>query len=161
MAGPGSTFTGPLISGPIWNSGDARGPVNAAPAVLAQRVTLTQNGATAVTGIINVPDGSWLHSVYIDTTVAWNAGTTNPLTIGLTAGGTDFLSGTALTSVGRIIPTTYTSAQLVAMQQVGTGTTNGIPIFFTVTPTGTAATTGTTIVTLLYIQTVQLLAGDA
>lgn len=161
MAGSGTHVSGPIVSGPIQYPGDTRGPVNAAPAVLAQRVTLTQNGATAVSGIINVPDGSWLHSFYIDTTVAWNAGTTNPLTIGLTAGGTTYLSATALTAAGRIIPVTMTAAQLTAMQQVGSGTTNGIPIFFTVTPTGTAATAGTTIVTLLYIQTVQPLAGDA
>jgi hypothetical protein len=161
MAGPGVTNAGPFISGTIWNPGDARGPVNTGLSVIAQKVTLTQNGTATVTGQINVPDGSQLLAFYIDNTVAWNSGTTAPLTIGLTAGGADFLSGTSLATAGRLAGTAFTAAQLVAMQQVGAGTTNGIPIFFTVTPTGTAATAGTTIITLIYIQTVQLNAGTA
>jgi len=159
MAGPGSTFAGPLQSGNIWNPGDARGPATVGLAVLSQKVTLTQNGANAVTGTIYVPDGSQLVAFYIDNTVAWN-GNTSPLTIGLTAGGTDFLSATSLQTAGRVSGTAFTAAQLVAMQQVGSGTSNGIAIDFTVTPTGTP-TAGTTIVTLIYIQTIQLNAGAA
>lgn len=165
MAGPGSTFTGPLVSGPIWNPGDLRGPVNTGLAHLAQTVTFVQNGATAVSTLVYLPAGSQITNFNVDTTTAWN-GSTSPLTIGLTAGGTDFLSAVSLQAAGRAslgaatatVP--FTAAQLAALLSVGAVTGNGVPIYITVTPTGTP-TAGTTTVTVTYIQTVQLNAGTA
>src|ERR1700690_4351124 len=95
MAGPGNTYTGPLISGPIWNPGDLRGPVNTGLAELIQVVTLTQNGASTVTQQFNLPSGSQITGFNIDTMTAWNSGTSDQLTIGLTAGGNDFVGGGA------------------------------------------------------------------
>jgi hypothetical protein len=163
MAGPGSTFTGPLISGPIWNPGDARGPVTAGLCVLAQTATLTQNGATAVTAQFNLPSGSQIVDIIADTTTVWNSGTSDTLSVGLAAAGTDFASGVVVSS-GEAAPRqrpTYTAAQLAAQLVVGATPSNGVPVYATVTPVGTAATAGSTTVTLLYIQTVQLNAGAA
>jgi len=167
MAGPGSTYTGPLISGPIWNPGDMRGPVNTGLALLTQTVTLTQNGATAVTVPVYLPAGSQITDFNIDTTTAWNSGTSDSLTIGLAAAGTDFLSNTSVAATGRAsigaagstVP--FTAAQLTAMKSVGATTGNGVPIYITVTPSGTTANAGSTTVTVFYIQTVQLNAGEA
>lgn len=162
MAGPGVTYTGPVISGPIWNPGDLRGPVNTGLSVLTQTGTLTENGATAVTFQFNLPSGSQITDIHIDTTTAWNSGTTDNITVGLTAGGSDFISATSVQTAGRATPTYLTSGtELAAMLVVGSTPSNGVPVFATVTPTGTAATAGSTTVTLVYIQTVQLLAGDA
>jgi hypothetical protein len=167
MAGPGSQWTGPLSSGPIWNPGDLRGPVNTGLAELVQTGTLAVNGTNAVTFQFNVPSGSQITGFNIDTTVAWNSGTSDSLTIGLTAGGTDFVSAVSVAAAGRAsqgpigstVP--YTAAQLAAQLVVGSTPSNGVPVFATVTPVGTAATTGSTTVTMNYVQTVQLLAGDA
>jgi hypothetical protein len=160
MAGPGSTFTGPLVSGPIWNPGDTRGNVNTGLALLTQTVTLTQNGTSTVTVPVYLPSGSQITTFNIDTTTAWNSGTSDALTIGLAAAGTDFVSSTSVATAGRA-SITYTAAQLAAMLLVGSTPSNGVPIYITVTPTGTAASAGSTTVTVFYIQTVQLLAGAA
>lgn len=160
MAGPGTTWTGPLISGPIWNPGDARGNANAGLCVLSQQVTLQATGVAAavISNPIYLPPGATIFASHADTTVAWN-GTTAPLTVGLTAGGTDFEPSTSVATVGRVQAPTLSAAQLTAGQNVGTGA-QSIAIYPTITTTGTA-TTGTTIFTLLYIQTVQLGVGAA
>lgn len=167
MAGPGSQWTGPLSSGPIWNPGDLRGPVNAGLAILSQTVTLTQNGAGPVTGTFNLPSGSQIVNFTVDTTTAWNSGTSDLLTIGGLSGGNSYLSNTSVDATGRAsigmlgstVP--FTAAQLANMLLVGSTPSNGVPIYVTVTSSGTAPTTGSTTVTILYIQTVQLLAGGA
>jgi hypothetical protein len=162
MAGPGTQWTGPLLSGPIKDPGDLRGPVNIGLAVLRQTATLVANGTNTVTFQFNLPSGSQILDIHMDTTLAWNSGTTDSLTVGLTPGGSDFISTTSVQTVGRATPTYLTSAtELSAMNVVGTTPSNGVPVFATVTPTGTAATTGITFVTIIYVQTVQLLAGDA
>jgi hypothetical protein len=163
MAGPGVTYTGPVISGPIWNPGDLRGPVNTGLSLLAQTGTLTAAGASTVTFQFNLPSGSQIVDIIADTTVVWNSGTSDTLSVGLTAGGTDFASGIPV-GTGEVTPRqcpVYTAAQLAAQLVVGATPSNGVPVFATVTPVGTAATAGSTTVTLVYIQTVQLLAGDA
>jgi hypothetical protein len=157
MAGPGSQWTGPLSSGPIWNPGDARGPVNSGLAVLTQEVTITATGvaAAAITVPFSVPAGSQLLDWYADTTTAWN-GTTAVLSIGASAGGTDYQTGATVATAGRFKPSGQTAAQLTAMLNVG----NNTVIDPTITTTGTA-TTGSTTITFLYIQTIQLTAGEA
>jgi len=167
MAGPGTQWTGPLLSGPIKDPGDLRGPVNIGHAVLRQTATLTANGTNTVTFQFNLPSGSQIINFDVDTTLAWNSGTSDSLTIGLTPGGSDFLSAVNVQATGRAnigpigstVP--FSATQLSAMSQVGTTPSNGVPVFATVTPAGTAATTGITFVTIIYVQTVQLLAGDA
>jgi hypothetical protein len=155
MAGPGTTWSGPLISGPKKDA-DQNGPANTGLALLTQVVTLTHNGTTAVTGTFTLPQASQIVDFHIDTTTVWNSGTSDSLTIGTAAAGTQYVSGTDVTAAGRAA-ITYTAAQLAAMANVGTNTT----VYATVTPAGTAATTGSTTVTILYIQTVQLTAGTA
>jgi len=59
-------------------------------------------------------------------------------------------------AAARVRPT-FTAAQLLAMGNVQ----NGGTVVATITPTGTAATTGLTIVTLEYAQTVQLNTGTS
>ncbi|HQU24991.1 MAG TPA: hypothetical protein PKX13_12000 [Acidiphilium sp.] len=147
--GPGTKWSGPLISG-TKKDADNNGPANTGLAVLSQTATLTQNGANDVSHQFVIPAGSQILDIIEDTTVAWNAGTSAGLTVGLTAGGTDYAISESVETAGRVRPA-FTGVQLAAMENVGTNTS----VYATVTPVGTAATAGSTTVTLVYIQTVQ------
>lgn len=155
MAGPGTAITGPLLSG-TKRFADGNGAANVGTAVLMQTATLTQNGLNDVSASFVVPQGSKLLDILVDTTTAWNSGTSDTLSVGIAAGGTDYASGVSVAAAGRVRPT-FTAAQLAAMEDVGTN----VDVVATVTPAGTAATAGTTNVTLVYAQTVQLTAGEA
>ena len=156
MAGPGTNWSGPLMSGTKKDT-DQNGPSNTGLVLLTQTQTLTQNGANAVSATFMLPPGSQIVDFKIDSTVAWNAGTSASLTIGTAAAGTQYVSSeSVLTAAGRIAPT-YSTAQLAAMENIGSNTS----VVATVTPVGTAATTGSVTITVMYVQTVQLGAGAA
>ena len=160
MAGPGTVFTGPVQTGTIWNPGDSRGNANVGLAQLAQTITLTQNGASNVSGILYVPPGSQIDEFNVDNLVLWNS-TTAGLTIGTSPGGNQIWTTTSLLAGTRLLQATagYTATQLTLMQNVG-NSPQSVPIYFTVTVTGTASA-GTTFITMKYLQTVQLSAGAA
>lgn len=152
MPGPGTYFLGgPVLSGTTQNQTDA------GAAVLAQKTSITQNGTATVSGAtITIPQSSQIIDILVDTTTAWNSGTSDTLSVGITAGGTQYASGvTGITSAGRIRPT-FTGTQLTNMLNVGTSTA----VVATVTPSGTAATTGASTVTIVYQQTVQTTLGE-
>lgn len=153
MAGPGTTFTGPVISGDKKYA-DGNGPANVGLCVLSQVATLTQNGTTAVSHQFVLPYGAQIVDILADTTTAWNSGTSDTLSVGTAAAGTQYASGVSTATTGRVRPT-FTAAQLSAMSNIGANTS----VYATVTPVGTAATTGSTTVTILYVQTVQLTNG--
>jgi hypothetical protein len=118
-----------------------------------------QNGANSVTQIVNLPQQSQLLDFLIDTTTTWNSGTSDTLSIGTAAAGTQYASGipvgVGLTSA-RQRPT-FTAAELLAMENIGTNTA----VYITVTPVGTAATAGTTLVSVIYLLQVNLTGGAA
>lgn len=150
MPGPGTAFLGgPVLTGTRADQSDF------GVAVLTQRGTLTHNGTTVVSSTFLLPLGSVLVDVLADTTTAWNSGTTDVLSVGTAAAGTQYASGIDVTSAARVRPT-FTGAQLLAMQNV----VNGGTVVATVTPTGTASA-GITVVTLEYAQTVQLNVGTS
>lgn len=157
MPGPGTTFTGPLLSGTQIN------PVGAALsnvglAVLSQSVALAHNGTNTVDGTIALPYGSQIVDILADTTTAWNSATSDTLSVGTSSGDTSYASGVDVhTAAGRIRPT-FTAAQLANMLNVG-GSGNSATVVATVTPVGSASA-GSTTVTILYVQTVQLTAGS-
>lgn len=147
--GPGTLISGPLLSG-TKKDADENGAANVGLAVLSQSVTLTQNGTNTVSGEIVLPKDSQIVDIVADTTTAWNSGTSDTLSVGATAGGTDYASGVSVAAAGRVRPT-FTAAQLGAMLSIG----SNVGVYATVTPAGTAATAGSTSVTVLYVQTVQ------
>jgi hypothetical protein len=158
MAGPGSNWSGPLMSGTKKDT-DQNGPANTGLALLTQTLTLNENGANTVNGTFTLPYGSQIVDFNIDTTTTWNSGTSDTLSIGTSSGGTQYAGsvavGTGIASA-RQNPS-YTAAELAAMENIGSNTS----VVVTVTPSGTAATAGSTTVTIMYIQTVQLGAGEA
>lgn len=84
-------------------------------------------------------------NVYAD--IAFNNGTNNTISCGLTATGTDFVSGAALGSKAAVI----TAAPIAAIATIKAVTANaGSPIFVSTSQTGTAATTGQATVILTY-----------
>ena len=157
MPGPGTSFIGgPVLTGTVPNPGYVSGQLaDMGLCILTQSVALTQNGATAVTAEIATPPDSQIIDIIVDTTTAWNSGTSDTLSVGTAAAGPQYASGvTGITSTGRIRPT-FTATQLTNMLNI----LANVNVFVTVTPVGTAATAGATTVTFVYAQTVQTLLG--
>ena len=155
MAGPGTTFSGPVLTG-TKKDADGNGPANTGLCILTQQVTLNVNGTNAVTASVVLPYGSQIVQFYADTLTAWNSGTSDTLTVGTAAAGSQYIGAVSTATAGRAA-ITYSAAQLLAMSNIGANTT----VYATVTPVGTAATTGQTLVTIIYAQTVQLTQGAA
>lgn len=166
MAGPGTNFTGPVLSGPIWNTGDLRGAVDTGLCVLTQNVTLTFAGGTTVNETIYLPYGSQILQFNADTTTAWNTSGTTPaatLTAGTSSQDTSYFGGVSVLTAGRG-SITYTATQLENMLNVG-GSGMNAAVVITVHQSAASgevnATAGSTTVTIVYAQTVQLTAGEA
>lgn len=105
-------------------------------------VTYAADG-TVTTGFI-IPAGARIQAIYLDTTTAFNAATTNTLKLGTTSGGAELLTATACGPVGRaaITTTLVTSALSVG--------TSDITVYATYNQSGTAATTGAGTITILW-----------
>jgi len=145
-------FTGPVASGDL-QAGETYGP-NQGLATLSQFVGLTQNGTSSVSGTLYIPAGAQIVDFNIDVLTAWNSGTSATLSIGTSAAATTYVSGVSVASTGRKA-ITFTAAQLAAMSGVtlvGAASPTLPTVVVTVTPVGTAATTGYVEVTMLYIQ---------
>ena len=150
-----STFSGPIKAGTNKYNTYA----NVGTTVLNQYTALTQNGTNAVSQTLYIPAGSRIVNILVDVNVVWNSGTSSTLSVGKTAAGTEYASGVDVkTATGRITPT-FTATQLTNMLStpidvVATGTYDASSaVVITVTPVGTAATTGTVNVTVFYTQT--------
>lgn len=153
MTAPGTSFSGPVLSGPRASQ-TPQGTLgsNQGFALLSQVVTLAQNGTTAVSQTMYVPKHSQLVEFILDNTAIWNSATSAVLSIGTAAADTSYLNYTTLTTVtaanARVLTPSITTTQLIAMQDVGTNEA----VVVTVTPTG-ATSAGSTFVTMLYRQT--------
>ncbi|SCB30316.1 hypothetical protein [Rhizobium lusitanum] len=147
-----TAFTGPLSTFTQKLDGTSSGYSDQGYALMSQRVSLTQNSTTAVTGRVDLPQGSQITGFNIDVTTAYDSATSATLTIGTAAAGTQYVGAVDAKTAGRAAPT-LSAAQLTAMQNI---TTNH-GVFVTVTPVG-ATTAGAVTVTVFYVQQPQ--AGD-
>lgn len=145
--GPGTSFSGPVIVGSRSGASFAFAGSNQGIAELTQVVQLTQNSTSAVSVTAYVPKHTQLVDFIVDTTIAWNSGTSAVLSIGTTAADTTYVSGLSVATGTRARPA-YNTTQLNAMLDVGSVET----VTFTVTPTG-ATSAGTTFVTMQYRMT--------
>lgn len=153
MPGPGTTFIGgPLMTGTTPVGAD---PSDIGLCTLMQQGTITNAGTATVSMTLTVPSSSQIIDILVDTTTAWNSATSDTLSVGLTAGGTEYASGVNVKAAASRIRPTFTGTQLTNMSNTGTNTA----VIATVTPVGTASA-GNTIVTLLYAQTVQPTSGS-
>lgn len=148
MTAPGTSFAGPLISGPRANADNA-GPANQGFVILSQTLVLNQNGANNVSGTFTLPKHSQILDFNVDTTTAWNSATSAGLTIGTAALGTQYVSSVDVkTNTSPRAAMAYTTAQLAAMGDIGTNTS----VVATVAVVG-ATSAGATRVTMYYVQT--------
>jgi len=114
-------------------------------AVFSKTVTLQAATLTNVDATMALPVGAQIIGINADSTVAWTA-TTASLTVGLTAGGTDFVTGFDVKTITRGPTAAFTAAQLNAMQSLASGSST---LAFRVASTGANAV-GTTIATVTY-----------
>lgn len=95
--------------------------VGVGTALFSQTVLVNRDtaGTTNVDATITLPVGAQIHNINVDTLTAWDSVTSAGLTIGNTAGGTDYLTSVDVKSVGRETQS-LSAAQLAAYANVGT-----------------------------------------
>jgi hypothetical protein len=120
--------------------------------VVSQTTTATTvAGGTAVSATITIPDYSQIIDLIVDMLTVPSFGTATKVdaTIGTAAAGTQYLSATDVSLVGRTV-LTFTAAQLTAMSDVGTNES----VVFTIDPNGTVSSQGVFRLTVVYAQKV-------
>jgi hypothetical protein len=133
-------------------SGTLTDTVDGGFTVLTQTTTATTvAGGTAVSSTITIPAQSQIIDLIVDMVTVPSFGTATLVnaTIGTVAAGTQYLSATDVTLVGRTA-LAFTAAQLTAMSDVGTNQN----VVLTIDPDGTVATQGTFRLTVVYAQKV-------
>ena len=106
--------------------------------------TIAYTDSAAVT-IGTVPAGAQIVSVNIDVTTAFNAATTNTITVGKSGSAAAFVASTSIGSAGRA--SVATTGVYSAWADVGSA---DVPVTATYSQTGTAATAGAARVTIVY-----------
>jgi hypothetical protein len=144
----GTVFSGPVVSGDKFGANVSGLGPDVGLSVCMQQAILNFNGATAVSVTTYFPKHSVLIDVLVDTLTAWNSATSDTLSVGTAAAGTQYVSGVDVKAAASRIRPTFTAAQLAAMQDTASET-----VVATVTPVG-AASAGQTVVTYIYAQTV-------
>ena len=120
--------------------------------VLAQTTTATTvAGGTAVSATITLPASSQIIDFIVDMVTVPSFGTATLVnaTIGTAAAGTQYLSATDVSLVGRTA-LAFTAAQLTSMSDIGTNQS----VVFTIDPNGTVSSQGTFRLTVVYAQKV-------
>ncbi len=110
----------------------------------AVTTTIAYTNATAVT-IATIPANSQIVDIYIDVTTAFDAGTTNTVTVGKTGSAAAFVAATSVGSAGRA--SVATTGVYSAWADTGSSDVSATVTF---SQTGTAATAGAARVTIVY-----------
>ena len=118
---------------------------NAAGVLSAITATIAYTDTSAVT-IGTLPAGAQIVDVNIDVTTAFDAGTTNTVTVGKTGSAAAFVTATSVGSAGRA--SVATTGVYSAWANVGTSDVDYATV--TYSQTGTAATAGAARVTIVY-----------
>lgn len=137
-------FTGPLEVGTAASTDTTAGKGRV---VLSQTalINFSATGTTNVDATFTLPASSQIVNFFVDTLTAWDSATSASLTIGSTAGGTEYFTGVDVKTNGRETASN-SAAQLAAMDDIGTNTT----VYVRVAQTG-ATTAGQARVTLEYV----------
>ena len=110
----------------------------------AVTTTFAYTDSTAVT-IATIPANSQIQNIHIDVTTAFNAGTTNTVTVGKTGTAAAFVTTTSVGTAGRA--SVATTGVYSAWADTGS---SDISATITFSQTGTAATAGAARVTIVY-----------
>lgn len=138
-----STVFNSLASGTVQAGGATA--ANTGLVVVSQTNTITFAANGTVTSLFTIPAGSQISSILIDTTTAFNATTTNTVTIGKSGSASEFVASTSVTALGR--QSIATTGAYANWANVGTA---DVTVTATFGQTGTAATTGAARITILY-----------
>lgn len=142
MATNPTIFTGLSVGTVLTGNSSA---ANVGPVVLAQTNTIAFAATGTVTSLFTLPAGAQILSIHIDTTTAFNAASTNTVTIGKSGAATQFVTATDVTVLGR--QSVATTGAYANWANVGT---TDVTLLATYAQTGTAATTGAARITVLY-----------
>ena len=110
----------------------------------AVTTTIAYTDSTAVT-IATIPANSQIVDINIDVTTAFNAGTTNTVTVGKTGSAAAFVTSTSVGTAGRA--SVATTGVYSAWADTGSSDVSATVTF---AQTGTAATAGAARVTIVY-----------
>ena len=110
----------------------------------AVTTTIAYTDASAVT-IATIPANSQIVDIFIDVTTAFNAASTNTVTVGKTGSAAAFVASTSVGSAGRA--SVATTGVYSAWADTGA---SDVSATITYTQTGTAATAGAARVTIVY-----------
>ena len=110
----------------------------------AVTTTIAYTNSTAVT-IATLPANAQIQNVHIDVTTAFNAGTTNTVTVGKTGTAAAYVASTSVGSTGRA--SVATTGVYSAWADTGS---SEVSATITYSQTGTAATAGALRVTIVY-----------
>ena len=120
--------------------------------VVSQTTTVTTAAAgTATSATLTLPASSQIIDLIIDmvTVPSFGTASTVPATIGTVAAGTQYLSATDVSLVGRTV-LTFSAAQLTAMSNIGANQN----VVITLDPNGTVTSDGVFRLTAVYAQKV-------
>jgi uncharacterized membrane protein len=117
---------------------------NIAGVLSAITIPLAYTNATAVT-IATIPANSQIIDINIDVTTAFNAGTTNTVTVGKTGSAAAFVTATSVGTAGRA--SVATTGVYSAWADTGS---SDVVATVTYSQTGTAASAGAARVTIVY-----------
>ena len=138
------TYSGPMKIGTVKEGAS----VNLGSPVLSQSGILQAASVAAVDLTFNLPVGAQIVDIITDNLVLWTATGAVGLTVGTTSAGTQYKTSGDLKSIVRTTNSGATAAQLTAMADIGTTTT----VVATATTASGSNATGTTRVTVLYVQ---------
>ena len=141
-----TNFSGPLASGD--RPAGFPGGSNVGLVVLSQRRTINVDATLVQNATIRLPRNSQIVDFKIDCRTAFNAGTSATLSAGTTSGGTQYLSGINMATVGRKA-LGLTATQMDSLQSTG----DNRDVVFTITSVGTQPTTGIAYIEVQYVQT--------
>ena len=105
-------FSGPVIAG-TKTTGETNGP-NQGYVALEQFGNISYDATLVQSLHLYVPPGCRIDNIVIDVLTAYNSATSATLSVGITAGGTEYASGVNAKTAGRVTPT-FTAAQLGKM----------------------------------------------
>lgn len=125
--------------------------------VCYSRVTINFNDPRIASGVwyATIPKNSYILQIDAQVVTAFNAGTTNVITIGATAASANEILASGITAGTPGIYHLTTAAglgNLITNNPTFQTTLSGVPIFVKYAQTGTAATTGQAIIVLTFIK---------
>ncbi len=118
---------------------------------LAYTLNYNTTGASSGVKIGTLPANSVIQNWRVTVETAFNAGTTNPITIGITATGTEIMAAASITNYNTSSNTAGVYTGSAAASGGWSMMTADQAIYVAYIPTGTAATTGVARITIEYV----------